>query len=132
MFIFKLGAGLGVMAFAAMGVLALPGFAPDVEASLNPAANKNARLDIRGPVPECLNEPWPYGCHWRASMDNGCLNQPWPYGCDWRASADTGAKRVVATERNGGAKQVQRFQYRRVHGVLTKFRVARRDAQRVQ
>jgi len=129
MYLFRLGAGLGVMAFAAVVVLTLPGFAPDVEASLNPAGNKSARLDARGPVPECLPEPWPYGCQWRASTDNGCLKQPWPYGCDWRVSSDA---RAVKFGSSSGGSDRRLFQYRRVHGVLTKVRIARRDTGRTQ
>ena len=61
MSVYKLAAGLTVLAFGAALVTALAG----VSAEVIPVAAKAERLDIRPVASACPQEPWPYGCQWR-------------------------------------------------------------------
>jgi hypothetical protein len=133
MSIYKLGAGISAFILGVAVVVAVPGFTPHVEASLIPAAKTSERLDSRTSDTGCLQEPWPFGCQWRATTDTGCQKLPWPYGCDWQATTKPRAGRQGIAENSSGASPARRqFHMRRVHGVLTKVRVARRDINRAQ
>jgi hypothetical protein len=50
---------VAVAAFVALGVTVLPGFAPQVEASVRPALAKGDRLDIRPIGRDCSQQAWP-------------------------------------------------------------------------
>jgi hypothetical protein len=123
MLIYKLVAGLAAFVLGASVVVAFPGFTSMVQASLT-SVKKSERLDSG--ATSCLQAPWPHGCQWRAGTETTCQQEPWPYGCQWRASPESSAKRFAA--RSGSTLQERRFQFRRVHGVLTKVRIARREA----
>ena len=50
---------VAVAAFIAAGLTVLPGFAPQVEASVPQALAKGDRLDIRPLGPDCSQQAWP-------------------------------------------------------------------------
>jgi len=50
---------IAVAAFAATALTVLPGFAPQVEASVPVALAKGDRLDIRAFGPDCSQQAWP-------------------------------------------------------------------------
>jgi hypothetical protein len=109
MLTYKLAGGVAAIALGVAVTLALPGFAPEVEASLNFGGARNDRADI-GPV-----------------GSTGCLQAAWPHGCQWRLPTEAQAGRPGAARRFGAVNRDRRvFHWRRVHGVLTKHRIARR------
>jgi hypothetical protein len=52
-------AALAIAAFVAAGLALLPGFAPEVEASVPHALAKADRLDIRAIGRDCSQQAWP-------------------------------------------------------------------------
>jgi hypothetical protein len=60
MLIFRIISGLAAVALGAAGVLALPGFSPQVEASAPAPVAKGDRLDYRPLGPACSQQAWPY------------------------------------------------------------------------
>jgi hypothetical protein len=50
---------IGIAAFAAAALTVLPGFAPEVEASVPQALAKGDRLDIHAVGPGCSEQAWP-------------------------------------------------------------------------
>jgi hypothetical protein len=50
---------IGVAAFVAAALTVLPGFAPQVEASVPQALAKGDRLDIHSVGPNCSQKAWP-------------------------------------------------------------------------
>jgi hypothetical protein len=50
---------IAVAAFIASALTVLPGFAPQVEASVPQALAKGDRLDIRTRSPDCAQQAWP-------------------------------------------------------------------------
>ncbi len=104
MFVYKLAAGLAAIAVGVAVTMAVPGFAPEVEASLNPSGIKSDRLDSR-------------------PISTACLPEAWPYGCQWRAPAEPRAKRIGAAGRDRGL-----FHRQRVHANMRKHRVASRPS----
>jgi hypothetical protein len=50
---------IAVAAIIAAGLSVLPGFAPQVEASVPQALAKGDRLDIRAIGPDCSRQAWP-------------------------------------------------------------------------
>lgn len=54
----KAVSAIAIAAFAAAALTVLPGFAPQVEASVPTALAKSDRLDLRGAA-GCANEMWP-------------------------------------------------------------------------
>jgi len=55
----KAVAGVGVAAFVAAGLAFLPGFAPEVEASVPRVLAKGDRLDIHAVGRDCSQQAWP-------------------------------------------------------------------------
>jgi hypothetical protein len=73
MSIYKLAAGLTALAFGAALVTAISGVSAEVKDSIGPVplaakgdAAKGQRIDVRPVASACPQEPWPYGCVWRA------------------------------------------------------------------
>ena len=60
---------LAIFALLGAAVVALPGFAPQVEASETVALAKADRLDIRPVAPNCSQQVWP-------NFDASCLRNP--------------------------------------------------------
>ena len=52
-------AAFGIFALLGASVIALPGFAPKVEASEVPVLAKGDRLAIRSPTGDCSRQVWP-------------------------------------------------------------------------
>lgn len=52
-------ATLAVVAILGAAVIALPGFAPTVQANEAAALAKGDRLAVRSPTPSCSTEVWP-------------------------------------------------------------------------
>ena len=52
-------ATLAVVALLGAAVIALPGFAPKVQANEAPALAKGDRLAVRAPTPSCRTQVWP-------------------------------------------------------------------------
>jgi hypothetical protein len=50
---------IAIAAFIAAALTVLPGFAPEVEASVPQALAKADRLDIRTAGPDCSQQAWP-------------------------------------------------------------------------
>ena len=50
---------IAIAAFVAAALTVLPGFAPQVEASVPPALAKADRLDIHSVGPDCSQQAWP-------------------------------------------------------------------------
>ncbi len=84
MSVYKLAAGLTVLAFGAALVTAISGVSAEVKDSIittpvaapavapivSPLAGKSdaakpERIDLRPAASACPQEPWPYGCRWR-------------------------------------------------------------------
>jgi hypothetical protein len=63
----KLLAGATALALGAAVVTALAGVGPDEKAGLTPVVAKPSQIESSTAIPACLQEPWPYGCQWRAS-----------------------------------------------------------------
>jgi hypothetical protein len=61
----KLLAGAAALALGAAVVTALAGVGPEEKSGLSPAVAKPDQIE-RASIPACLQEPWPYGCQWRA------------------------------------------------------------------
>jgi hypothetical protein len=59
---------LAIFAFLGASVVALPGFAPQVEASETVALAKADRLDVRPVAPNCSQQVWP-------NFDASCLRK---------------------------------------------------------
>ena len=55
----KAVSAIAVAAFVAAALSILPGFAPQVEASVPQALAKGDRLDIRTVGPDCSGQAWP-------------------------------------------------------------------------
>jgi hypothetical protein len=55
----KAFSAIGVAAFVAAALSILPGFAPQVEASVPQALAKGDRLDIHSVGPTCSQQAWP-------------------------------------------------------------------------
>src|SRR6266446_6782649 len=102
MFVYKLAAGLAAIAVGVAVTMAVPGFAHEVEASLNPSGIKSDRLDIR-------------------PISTACLPEAWPYGCQWRAPPEPRAGRVGAVGRDRGPSHRQR-----AHAITRKHGIADR------
>jgi hypothetical protein len=51
---------VAIAAFVAAALTVLPGFAPQVEASVPHALAKGDRLDIRPVGPDCSQQTWPH------------------------------------------------------------------------
>jgi hypothetical protein len=62
----KAFSAIAVAAFVAATLTVLPGFAPQVEASVPLALAKGDRLDIRLVGPDCSQQAWP-------NFDSSCL-----------------------------------------------------------
>ena len=52
-------AAFAIFAVLGVSVIALPGFAPEVEASEAVALAKADRLEVRSLAPNCFNQVWP-------------------------------------------------------------------------
>ena len=61
-------AALAIFAVLGASVIALPGFAPQVEASETAALAKADRLDVRTTAPNCSQQVWP-------NFDAACLRK---------------------------------------------------------
>jgi hypothetical protein len=59
---------LAIFAILGASVIALPGFAPQVEASETVALAKADRLDVRSIAPNCSQQVWP-------NFDASCLRK---------------------------------------------------------
>ena len=66
MSMYKLVAGLVGLALSAAVVTVVVGIGTEVKAELAPAAATDSRPDTRPLGSSCAQEPWPYGCQWRA------------------------------------------------------------------
>jgi hypothetical protein len=62
----KAFSAIAVAAFVATALTVLPGFAPQVEASVPQALAKGDRLDIRSVGPDCSQQAWP-------NFESSCL-----------------------------------------------------------
>jgi hypothetical protein len=62
----KAFSAIAVAAFVAAALTVLPGFAPQVEASVPQALAKGDRLDIRSVGPDCSQQAWP-------NFESSCL-----------------------------------------------------------
>jgi hypothetical protein len=72
----KLFAGLAGVLLSAAVVTILIGVGTEVKAQLAPAFVQDNRPD---PVPSgCAQEPWPYGCQWRAPVKRVFIRGPRP------------------------------------------------------
>jgi hypothetical protein len=52
-------AAFAILTFLGIAVIALPGFAPKVEARETPALAKGDRLDVRPTIGSCSKQVWP-------------------------------------------------------------------------
>jgi hypothetical protein len=59
---------LAIFAILGASVIALPGFAPQVEASETAALTKGDRLEVRSIAPNCSQQVWP-------NFDASCLRK---------------------------------------------------------
>ncbi|PZA13747.1 hypothetical protein DNX69_01415 [Rhodopseudomonas palustris] len=78
---------IAIAAFAAAAVTILPGFAPQVEASVPQALAKGDRLDIRPLGTACSEQAWP-------NFEPSCLRNA------HSSHAPIGQARLVTAERN--------------------------------
>ena len=63
---YKLVAGLVGLVLVAAVVTVLMGVGTEVKAEFAPVASKGNLSDTRPLGTGCAQEPWPYGCQWRA------------------------------------------------------------------